>query len=167
MPKKQKISKSVKLQHIISEYIDDSGKDTIDMHKVAEWAIAKGYWNPPQFEPEKLCARELSRAAREEFYIDPQGREVRKKHCYTIIDTDGQHIWLWVDIETAKPDQMHKSLAARRRSALGDVAQLDTDRKSYNDNNKYGGEIDMSFNFDEDLLEMAQPVDYPEDEDDV
>ena len=62
---------------------------------------------------------------------------------------------------------MHKSLAARRRSALGDVVQLNTDLQSYNDNNRYGVEIQMSFNFDEDLAEMSHPDEYPEDVDDV
>jgi hypothetical protein len=33
---------------------------------------------------------------------------------------------------------------------------------SYNDNNKYGAHIEMSFNFDEDLKELQQPPEYPE-----
>ena len=63
---------------------------------------------------------------------------------------------------TAKPDPMHKSLQARRRSALEDVSQLDRDRQSYNDNNKYSAQIEMSYNFDEDLAEMEHPTEYPE-----
>ena len=41
-------------------------------------------------------------------------------------------------------------------------AELDLDRKSYNDNNPYGAQILMSFNFDEDLDELENPPDYPE-----
>ena len=156
-------TKVEKLQHIINDYVDVTGADVIDMNKVAQYAISEGLWKPPKYDPYKTCARELSRAAREEFYADPQGREVRKKHCYTVVDESGQHRWLWVDIQTAKPDQMHKSLAARRRSALGDVVQLSTDLASYNDNNAFGVAIQMSFNFDEDLAEMAHPEEYPED----
>lgn len=57
---------------------------------------------------------------------------------------------------------MHKSLQARRHQALGDVVQLDTDRQSYNDNNLFGANIEMSYNFDEDLAERNMPTDYPE-----
>lgn len=148
--------------------INDWGRthDVIDMVAVAKDAIARGLWKPPKFDPVKLCARELSRAAREEFYTDPQGREVRKKHCFTIIDADGQYKWLWVDICAANRDQMQKSAQARRRMALGDVLQLSTDISSWNDNNKFGAQIEMSFNFDEDIDELAHPTTYPGDEED-
>lgn len=158
------LGKTASRQCIINDYISATGKDTIDMNEVAKWAIAQGRWNPPQYDPLKACARELSSAARQEFYTDPQGREVRRKHCYTVVDQGGQHHWLWVDIQTAKPDQMHKSAAARRRSSLGDVIQLATDLASYNDNNTHGAQIDMSFNFDEDLAEREHPTEYPGDD---
>ncbi len=53
------------------------------------------------------------------------------------------------------------SLQARRRSALGDVVQLARDLASYNDNNRFGAQLQMSFNFDEYLAEMEQPTEYP------
>jgi hypothetical protein len=117
---------------------------------------------PRPFDPLKMFAHELSAAAREEYYTDAQGREVRKKHVFVIIEADGTRRWHWVDIVTAKPDPMHKSLQARRRQALGDVVQLDIDRSSYNDNNLFGAEIAMSYNFDEDLAEMRMPTSYPD-----
>ena len=49
---------------------------------------------------------------------------MRKRHCYIIIEPDGQKCWRWVDIVTAKPNPMYKSLQWRRRNALGDVTQL-------------------------------------------
>lgn len=159
---RQARTKTESLQNTINDYMEATGEQTIDMNKVAAWAIGEGRWKPPEYDPRKMCARELSRAAREEFYTDPQGREVRKKHCYTIVDEQGQHRWLWVDIQTAKPDQIRKSAAARRRSALGDVVQLHTDVSSYNDNNPYGASIQMSFNFDEDIAELGHPEEYPE-----
>jgi hypothetical protein len=148
---------------IINDYIAATGADEIDMNDVARWAQANGRMPPPRpFDPVKMFAHELSEAAREEYYIDPQGREVRKKHVYTIVEADGTRRWHWVDIVTAKPEPMHKSLQSRRRQALGDVVQLDTDRRSYNENNLFGGSIDMSYNFDEDLAELQMPTEYPE-----
>src|ERR1700730_7326790 len=112
---------------IINDYMEATGAEEIDMLEVARWARQQGRWpEPPPFDPDKAAARELSEAAREEYYEDPQGRQVRKKHCYVIIDEGGQRRWHWVDIETARPEPMHQSLQARRRQALGDVAQLDT-----------------------------------------
>ncbi len=162
---KHKVSKKTEeLHQIINDYLVETGDETIDMRKVAAWAITNDRWHPQPYDPARACARELSRAARQEFYEDPQGREVRKKHCYSIVDESGQHRWVWVDISSAKPDQMHRSLATRRRAALGDVVQLNTDLSSYNDNNPYGANLEMSFNFDEDLADMEQPEDYPEED---
>ena len=149
-------------QQTINDWMIATGAEEIDMNKVAEWAIANNRWHPKPYDPVKVCAKEMSRAAREEMYFDPQGREVRKKHCYVITEPDGQRRWRWVDIVTAKPNPMRISLQSRRRSALGDILQLDTDRNSYNDNNKYGAQLEMSYNFDEDLAEMSNPTEYPE-----
>lgn len=153
---------SEQLQHLYQQYEAETGAEELDMKKVAAWAIGKGLWKSPPYDPVKACAKALSRAAREEYYVDPQGREVRKRHCYVMIDESGQKFWHWVDIITAKPDPMHRSLQWRRRNALGDVSQLARDLESYNENNKYGAQLQMSFNFDEDLAEANQPTEYPE-----
>jgi len=150
-------------QRIINDWMAETGAEEIDMLAVARWADANGRMPPPRpFDPVRLFARELSAAAREECYIDPQDREVRKKHCYVIVEPDGQRRYHWVDIVSGKPDPMHRSFQARRRQSLGDVVQLDTDRQSYNDNNLFGAHIEMSYNFDEDLAERNMPTEYPE-----
>ena len=109
----------------------------------------------------RLFKLEMTRAAREEYYNDPQGRKVRKKHAVVFTEGPKQRS-LWADIETAPPSHMQLSLQQRRRGALGEVVQIDTDRLSYNENNKYGAQIEMSFNFDEDLAELSHPTKYPE-----
>lgn len=150
-------------QQIINEYLDVHGvEEDFDMRLIAPWAITTGRWVPEPYDPVKACARELSRAAREEYYVDPQNRKVRKKHCYVIIEPDGQRRWHWVDIVQARPEKIQLSLQQRRQGSLQDVAQIRTDKDSYNDNNPYGAVIEMSFNFDEDLAEMDHPTEYPE-----
>lgn len=160
MPKQMSIDERIQIIH---DYIEATGADEIDMRKVARWAMANGRWRSTTYDPEQLCARELSRAARQDYYVDPQGREVRKMHCFIVTEPNGQKRWHWVDIVTAPPGPMHKSLQSRRKQALGDVQQLQRDLFSYNDNNQYGAQLEMSFNFDEDLAEMQQPTEYPED----
>src|SRR5262245_42414654 len=77
-------------QAIINDYIAATGADDVVMTDVARWAREQGRLPPPpHYDPIQSFAHELSEAAREEFYIDPQGREVRKKHAYTIVEPDG------------------------------------------------------------------------------
>jgi hypothetical protein len=61
---------------------------------------------------------------------------------------------------------MQLSLQQRRFAVLGDCKQLKTDADSYNDNNPHGAEVQMSFNFEEDLAELEQPTEYPEQRED-
>jgi hypothetical protein len=103
----------------------------------------------------------MARAAREDRFIDTQGREVRRKHAVVLKEGEQQRS-LWADIEFITPDHMRLSLQQRRRGILGDVSQLKTDMDSYNDNNNPDAPIQMSFNFDEDLAELAEPGTYPE-----
>lgn len=105
-----------------------------------------------------MFRRELTRAMRNEYYEDPQGREVRKNH-----PVRGDQGLIWVDHQTARPDQMRVSLATRRRGILADCLQCSIDFESYNDNNLYGAKLEqMDFNFNTDIHEKKQPANYPE-----
>ena len=64
MAARHKSKKAELGQSIISRYMDATGQDVIHMTKVAEWAIEQELWRVPRVSPVKLCARELSRAAR-------------------------------------------------------------------------------------------------------
>jgi len=57
---------------------------------------------------------------------------------------------------------MRASLALRRRAALADVAQLNLDLESYNENNYRGETVPpMDYNFNIDLEETRLPTHYP------
>lgn len=143
-------------QQIIADYVKEHGDQPWDHHDVARWAISTGRWQRSPLSREQLCAKELSQAAREEMFTDAQGRRVRRKHaCYQ------DQTYLWADIESAPPEHMKLSLQQRRRSTLGDLKQLKTDQDSYNDNNRHGAQIQVSFDFTEDLAELEHPTDYP------
>jgi hypothetical protein len=153
-------SKTQENQEIINDYMEVTGSDVLDMRLVAAWAIRNGRWDTPPRDKIKQCAQELSRAARVDFYEDPQGRIVRRKHAYRIKKDDKQLVF-WVDIEDAKPGQMLLAFQQRRKGILQDCAQLKIDVDSYNDNNKSNDHIQLTFNFEEDLVELAQPTEYP------
>lgn len=154
------------LQGIINLYQNETGQVQIDLHDVASWAVRKRLWEPQSGDSIQQCAHELSRAARKEQYEDPQGRTVRKKHAVRQYihegSSAGKQLILWADIETAPPDHMRISLQQRRGYILGDCRQLKTDLESYNENNKHGACIQLSFDFTEDLEEAEMDTEYPE-----
>lgn len=117
--------------------------------KLAAWAIRTGRWQPHRDSILSQGAREAADALREEYYTDPQGRRVRKKHVYA----EKQEMF-WADIEEAKPEQMEMSFALRRKQILGDCHQLKTDADSYSDNNPHGVRFQLVFDFTDDLAEM-------------
>lgn len=147
-------------QQIINDYIREHGDKPWDHKDVARWAINNNRWSRDRISLIQLCAKELSQAAREEYYTDPQGRRVRKKHACGYVE-NGRQRYLWADIESAPPEHMKVSLQQRRRSTLGDLKQLKIDQDSYNENNKHGAQIQLSFDFTEDLAEMEHPTSYP------
>jgi len=149
------------LRKLLNDYIAEHGDARVDLNDVFRWARKNDLWEPPSTTLATLFKREVARAAREEYYTDPQGRKVRKKHAIVFTQDEKQRS-LWADIETAPPDHMKLSLQQRRRGALGEVVQTKTDMDSYNDNNMYGARLDMSFNFDEDLAELEHPAEYPD-----
>jgi hypothetical protein len=147
----------------LNDYIaaHPGGDVRVDLNDVYRWARQHHLWEPPSTTLANIFKREMARAAREEYYTDPQGRKVRKKHAVVFTEDEKQRS-LWADIESAPPDHMKLSLQQRRRGALGEVVQTKIDMDSYNDNNRFGAHLEMSFNFDEDLAELEQPAEYPE-----
>lgn len=154
--KLRKKTKAEHLQDILNNYLKETGKIEFDMKEVAAWAVRKRLYEASPKNAISQCAHELARAARDEYYTDPQGRRVRKKHAVR-----QDQLVLWADIKSAPPDHMRLSLQQRRMYIVGDCKQLKTDLNSYNDNNLHGAEIQMSFNFTEDLQELDMPQEYP------
>lgn len=139
--------------------------DEIKPHLVAPWALREGLWKRPPMEPEEVLRRLLSRALRDEYIVDPQGREVRKHHpvITEVRTSEGtKRLSTWYTIFEAPPEKMRASLQLRRRAALADVMQLKFDFDSYNENNRHGSTLGpMDFDFNKDIEELSQPVTYP------
>ena len=133
----------------------------IDPDAVTEWAIETGRYIPPPISAHKLLRQKISRAIRNHYTEDLQGREVRKYHVVVEHDGDKTHTTVY-SIENAPPEHMRKSCSLRRRSALRDVLQLKLDFDSYNENNKFGVQLSpLDFDFNKDVEEMSLPTFYP------
>lgn len=140
------------LRTIANSYFSDhDGSATA--RDIARWAVKTGRWQPQPGSVVDQCAEEISRAMREDYITDPQGREVRAKHCARIKD-NGKQITLWADIRTASVSHMERAFGQRRKQILGDCRQLKADVDSFNDNRRPEQPIQVVFDFSLDLAEI-------------
>ena len=158
--KRRKTTKAEYLQGVVEKYRGAGQAWPATSKMIAAWAIQQRLWEPERSGVLKQCARELADAMREEYFADPQGRRVRRKHALkeTHDLPDGQHeqLTLWVDMFDASADQMQGAFQLRRHQILGDCRQLKTDVDSYNQNNNDGTPIQMIFDFTNDLVELEE-----------
>lgn len=126
------MSKKRDKQRLIRAWKDETGETEIDMHKVAAYAVSKGWPLPRPKDPLELLAREFTDAAREEISTDPKtGRPYRVYHSVPV--QNGQTtLFHWVDIREAPRKVMHKSLINRREQMVGDGLQLTFDAMFWN-----------------------------------
>ena len=89
--------KTKQLQDIAHEFMELHGDEGFDLGEVIGWAIRSGRYQVQPPTAEEFGKQELARALRQEYYTDPQGREVRRMHPVRI--TDGpQQMVIWHDI---------------------------------------------------------------------
>lgn len=140
------------LRSIANQYFSEHD-GTATSRDIAAWATRTGLWSPQPGSLVDQCAEELSRAMREEYLTDAQGRSVRAKHCARMRE-NGKQFTLWADIRTAGKEHMSRAFQQRRRQILGDCRQLKVDVDSYNDNRKPEQPIQVVFDFTLDLAEL-------------
>jgi hypothetical protein len=146
------MSYSEQLQRIVSQYIDAEQPWPTTTRHIAAWAIRTQIWRPQPSDLIDQCADQLSRAMREEYIRDPQGRTVRVKHAARV-ERNGQQTTLWADIRTASAEHMEIAFQQRRQQIVGECKQLKTDVDSYNDNANAGQPIQLVLDFTFDVLE--------------
>jgi hypothetical protein len=151
------------MQEFVLKYRESKQPWPATSKDIAAWAIRKNLWEAPQVSKIDILANRISDAMRQEYFIDPQGRHVRKFHALRDIKElpNGKHkqLTFWIDLD-AEFIQVRRAFQQRRMGILGDCRQLKKDVDSYNDNNKYNLTIQMVFDFTEDLLESEQPQEY-------
>jgi len=140
------------LRTIANQYFSEHDS-AVTARDIAAWAIRAGLWHAQPGSLIDQCAEELSRAMREEYITDAQGRSVRAKHAARIKD-NGKQITLWADIRTAGKEHMARAFQQRRRQILGDCRQLKSDVDSYNDNRVPENPVQVIFDFSLDLAEL-------------
>ncbi len=140
-------------QQIVRRYQDSGQEWPATMKQVAAWAIREGLWAPRRDSLVNQCADQLAEAMREEYYVDPQGRNVRTKHAARV-KLHGEQFTFWDDIRTADPSHMRIAFQQRRQQIVGDCRQLKNDVDSFNQNAKPSKPIQMVLDFTQDVAEL-------------
>lgn len=159
-----------RVEYILAIYRQEHPGEAIEPHLVSPWAIKRGLDKRPPLTREEMLRRDISRQLKNEYFIDPQGREVRASHAIPIevLTPKGPKRYSrWLPLFDAPPDHMRISAQLRRKSAFADVRQLALDLDSYNDNNHFKALIPIpSFDFNRDIEDSKQSTIYKEDPDD-
>lgn len=141
-------------------------KIAIDLNDVAAFAIHRNLWEPRMRSARKQCAAELASALRESYETDKQERRVRASLPvrYTRKNADGdiEQYTLWADCTSAPKEHMHLALQQKRKIVVANAAQLKRDTDSWNENNRFGAFIQMSYDLTDDLFELEAPEEYPD-----
>ena len=151
------MSEEKELQKMIRFYKQHTGETEVDMHKVARFALEKGFKSPKPQSAEDLLAKKLSKAARQEMRADLNtGRPYRANHAVT----SGQQTF-WVDIDEAPRKHMVKSAQMRREQMVGDALQLTFDLDHWNSKNSQEPPIDVELDltFDVELRKASDDLD--------
>jgi hypothetical protein len=152
-----KKTKREALQELVEQYRNENHVDSVNLEEAAAWMLRHKHWQPRLKKQIDILKEELSEALREEFFHDPQGRRVRKKHAqkiFTLQNDMPKQLVLWHDITTATRPQMQACSQQRRQGIVMDCKQLKTDIDSYNENFNKSVPIKMLWDFTDDLADL-------------
>lgn len=145
---------------IVHRYLRDGGTEPIDLDDLARYAINKDLSTKHGSTLVQMCKRDLSRALREQFHTDPQGRQIRTFHATKQRTPNGEQLVFWADLRTAPAEHVEQAFQQRRSQIVGDCRQLKLDVDSYNENNVHNGRYRLMLDFTEDVAELEQPREY-------
>lgn len=141
------------MQLLAEEYTRSGGTWPLEATAFAEWAVRTKRWMPTPDDAMKLCRERFSRAMRDEYTTDGEGRRIRTKHAVRVKDGTRQ-IVLRDDIRTAPHSHMVRAFQQRRDQIVGDCRQLKNDVDSYNDARSEMPPIQLVLDFTLDMAEL-------------
>lgn len=149
------MSYTEQLQRIANDYRASGQPWPATKLEIARWAMNNNRWQPQPALLLKMCADEIASAMSEEFITDPQGRRVRAKHVAKMPGPDGEQTYLWDDIRTMSREHMEVSAKTERQQIANWCYRLKVDVDSFNENRNPGQPIQILFNFEPDMADMA------------
>lgn len=163
---KNQKTKSEMILEFVEEYRRSGEPWPATKKDIASWAVRNKKWLPSLKSQIDVCADEIAEAMRQDIFVDAQNRPVRKKYAMPVSESlpDGRHKqkFLWLDMtdETTTTEQMHVVFQYARKQVLNDCVQLRNSVDSYNQNYNKKEPIQLLLDFELDLAELSQPVEY-------
>ncbi len=152
-----KTSYNASLLDLVDKYLNSGGKTPYSTRDIAQWAVKNGHWDRDRSTAVTQCARDLSRALREDDYQDSKGRNVRARHAVRVPrempNGKLKQLKMWDDHRTMSGDFAQRSFQQRRMQIVGDCKQLKTDVDSFNDCNESEEPIQLILDFTYDVAE--------------
>jgi hypothetical protein len=160
------MSQMHELQKLIRLYREETGETELDLHKVALFALSKGWPMPQPKSPLDLLAAQIRDAARQEVRKDRgTGRAYRAYHAVPARDEKGQGTFYWIDIDDPATTfaNMRKSMVRRREQMVDDGVMLSLDQDHWNSMRPSHEQIDLPLDFAQDVEWRKNAMDADDD----
>lgn len=140
------------LQSIWRKFEYECGYEPTSSREVVEWAVRDGKLELPTIDPFDVLASKMSRALREEYATDAEGRRYRVNHAVRVTKS-GVQTTFWGIMGFAKRDHMERAFTQRREQVIGDCLQLQIDVDAYNAMNPGEKAVQLVLDFTDDVAE--------------
>lgn len=119
---------------------------------VVDWAVRERGLALPRIDPRDVLAAQMSRALREEYATDSQGRRYRVNHAMRATK-NGVQLTIWGVLGYAPHLHMHRAFTQRREQVIGDLVQLQVDIEVYTEMTPHETPIQLVLDFTDDVAE--------------
>jgi hypothetical protein len=140
------------MQRLFNRYRSEVREAPATLDDVYAWAIKLGLWEGREDSIRAQFKEEMAQALREDYRTDATGRRYRAKHAVRHMFA-GKQISFWGDIDKDPRDYMEIAFAQKRRRIAGELHQLKIDVDHYNEKHPEETPIQLSLNFEDDVLE--------------
>jgi hypothetical protein len=160
------------VQSLVEEYEKTLKGKPLNPREAAYKLIEDKKWKLPISKEVDVLSRDISKALRTRYFISPDGKRIRKKHCVRSkeLDGSGRQLSFWWDIDLAPPDFMLQSFQQRRSLSADTIYQMVKDKDYYNKYKNKAAPIELPLDFTEDVEERAMTKEAPppnEDDDEL
>jgi hypothetical protein len=131
------MSKLSERQNFIQYYKEQTRETELDMRKVAEFALKKGWSLPKPADPVDLLAKQFTDAARQEIRRDTTTNRPYRAYHAIPVDKQGSGqlaLFRWIDIDdpNTTTKNFRKSAVGRRDQMIDDGVHLSLDLDHWN-----------------------------------
>ena len=149
-------TKSEYAEEVWKLWVANGGSSAAPVHHVAQWAVNNGHYHAKPADLIDQCAEELKAGWREVYVKDKYGRSVRGMHAVTE-KKGGIQETIWTHLDTITRQQFELLTSQNRKRVVGEVVQIKLAVDYYNERHPNEPEIQISFNYENDVHELTQP----------